>query len=323
LIKQHIFATLGTALLGASKRHFFPPLTSRNDGMRLFAITALLICMTNQSEGSTDVLKDDLGREWLLKEHPISIASTFLAGDEILSELVKGSSVRFIASSTLADNSEYSNIVDLAKLIPFRVGSSPEAIAKINPDLIFMASWNSPSLSNIVSKLKIKTFTLSSFNSIDDIERNILLMGKVLHLEDNARRMVVKMQQSMPIVPHLGKKILTYDPSGVTLGKKTIFDSLISRLGLSNVISEEGWPKTSPEWIARSGPDFIVSNGELDQFPTILALISKTPGWRELSPVKNRKIVLIPNRLLTSASQYIALTYNALSSSISKLEKSK
>lgn len=290
--------------------------------MKIFAVFTFALCMSAPCKASNDFLKDDLGRKWSLKEHPLKVASTFLAGDEILSELVKGSNVQFIACSTLADKGEYSNILEQAKLIPHRIGNNAEVIAKIKPDLVFMASWNSPQLSKMLSNLKIKTFTIGAFNSIDDIERNIQLMGSVLHLESNAKKMVLKMQQSMPQVPANGKKVLHFDPSGITLGKKTIFDSLITRLGFSNVTQEVGWPKISPEWIAQSHPDLIISSGEDSQFPTLLALISGTPGWKGLNPVKKKQIVLIPNRLLSSASQFISSAYSRFLEDFSKMERS-
>lgn len=278
--------------------------------MRSFPFLPLAIfCVTVQAQGETKI-KDGSGKDWFLDKKPKTVASSFLAGDEILIELVKNSKVKLVAISSVADDREYSNIVDFAKEVPNRIGANPESIAKIRPDLVFMASWNRPELSRTLSKLQIDTFTVSNFGSLEDIENNILVMGKVLDLEQRANQMVESMKQKMPKVANSNLSFITFDPSGVSLGQNTIFNSLLGRLGLVNVVKEAGWPKLSRESIARMQPDFVFTNGEsIDQDPTYL-LLNKTPGWKLLNAVKSKNIFLVPNRLLSCASQYVVSAYS-------------
>ena len=274
--------------------------------MRLaFAVLGIYSC----SAWARVTLKDRAGHDWPKSKPPAAVASSFLAGDEILMELVKDSKVKLVAISSIADDKEYSNIVDLAKEIPHRIGANPESIAKVRPDLVFLASWNRPELHKTLSKLGIKTFTISDFNSIEDIQGNILIMGQVLHLEEKARQMVDSMQRQMPQQKKRNQTFITFDVSQVSLGKKTIFDSLMLRLGLDNTVTETGWPKLSSESIALKHPDFVITSGETKDQSLAELLIKKTPGWAILEASKSGNILLIPNRLLNSASQFVSLAY--------------
>ena len=274
--------------------------------MRLaFAVLGIYSC----SAWARVTLKDRAGHDWPKSKPPAAVASSFLAGDEILMELVKDSKVKLVAISSIADDKEYSNIVDLAKEIPHRIGANPESIAKVRPDLVFLASWNRPELHKTLSKLGIKTFTISDFNSIEDIQGNILIMGQVLHLEEKARQMVDSMQRQMPQQKKRNQTFITFDVSQVSLGKKTIFDSLMLRLGLDNTVTETGWPKLSSESIALKHPDFVITSGETKDQSLAELLIKKTPGWAILEASKSGNILLIPNRLLNSASQFVGLAY--------------
>jgi len=275
-------------------------------GMRLaFAVLGLYSC----SAWARVTLKDRAGHDWPKSNPPATVASSFLAGDEILIELVKNSKVKLVAISSVADDKEYSNIVDLAKEIPHRIGANPESIAKVRPDLVFLASWNRPELPKTLSKLGIQTFTISDFNSLEDIQGNILIMGQVLHLEEKARQMVDSMQRQMPQQKKRNQTFITFDVSQVSLGKKTIFDSLMLRLGLDNTVTETGWPKLSSESIALKHPDFVITSGETKDQSLVELLIKKTPGWAILEASKSGNILLIPNRLLNSASQFVSLAY--------------
>ncbi len=271
------------------------------------ALSALGLC--SFSALAESMLKDGAGREWLSNRPPSTVASSFLAGDEILIELLKDTKVKLVAISSVADDKEYSNIVALAKEIPHRIGANPESIAKIRPDVVFLASWNRPELQKTLSKLGIHTFTISDFNSIEDIQANITLMGKVLHLEEKSRQMVERMQRQMPQQNKRGTTFITFDASGVSLGKKTILDSLMMRLGLENAVTETGWPKLSAESIALRRPDYIVSSGESTDQKSMELLIKKTPGWSILHALKAGNILMIPGRLLSSASQFVSLAY--------------
>ncbi len=284
-------------------------------GIRL-ALSALGLC--SFSALAESILKDGAGRDWPYSATPSTVASSFLAGDEILIELVKDTKVKLVAVSSVADDHEYSNIVGLAKQVPHRIGANPESIAKIRPDVVFLASWNRPELQKTLLKLGIHTFTISEFNSLEDIQANIILMGKVLHLEEKSRQMVTWMHQQMPQRAKRNSTFITFDASGVSLGKKTILDSLMNRLGLENAVTESGWPKLSAESIALRHPDYILTSGETRDRKSVELLIKKTPGWNLLNALKTGNVLLIPNRLLNSASQFVSLAYAHLDSLLNK-----
>jgi len=281
-------------------------------------LIALFVSSSAWSKNSD--LRDGLGRKWPLDYKPQKVASSFLAGDEILLEILKNSPDKIIATSTVSDDKMFSNITLKLKEIPHRIGNNPELIAKIKPDVVFVASWNRPDFLGSLSKLNIKTFTLSQFDSISDIEKNILLMGQVLHFEEDSILLVKKMQKDMPQLPPKNLKILRYDSSGFMIGRRTIFDSIIQRLGLRNAVEHNGWPKLSPEVIAKMNPDIIVVPGENSDKQIALENLRHSQGWKELAAVKEERVIMVPERLLSSASHYVIETYEAILAKITPLK---
>lgn len=266
--------------------------------------------------GSAEEIKDGFGSSWSLLNRPTKVASAFLSADEILLDLTQGTGIQLIATSTVAEDELFSNIAREIKNIPFRIGNNPEFLAKIKPDLVFLASWNRPEFINTLKKLGINTFVLSEFNSIKDIENNIQAMSKVLHLSDKGSEMITRMNQGMPQQDNKNLRVIKFDSSGFIMGKNTIFDSLLERLGLTNVVKEKGWPKLSPEALARLKPDMIIVAGLDDERPKALSNLQKTPGWQNLKVLSEERIIMIPEKLLSAASPHLLKTYEMLSKKV-------
>src|SRR4051794_12554739 len=121
----------------------------------------------------------------------IRIASCSLASDETLLDLAvkSGRPEELVAVSTLADDPRYSNVAGtLPKTLTGRCGAELESLLKLKPDLAILASYNKPELLQRLAATGVKTLTLGDFKSLDDIEANVLTVGKAAGFAAEALR---------------------------------------------------------------------------------------------------------------------------------------
>ena len=85
-------------------------------------------------------LRDAKGETLILPHEPQRIVSQTLGTDEILLAICP--TERVVALSNLAEDGNYSNIVEEARQIPNRTTQGPEQILQFKPDLIFVASYS-------------------------------------------------------------------------------------------------------------------------------------------------------------------------------------
>ncbi len=142
-----------------------------------------------------------------------------------------------------------------------------EKILQLNPDLVVASYGNGQQNVETMKNLGLKVIAFNP-KSIKDIERNILLLGKITGKEREAMEIVEFMEKKVnesrndfkikPRVMH----ILWHDPIWVS-GSNTFIDEIIKIAGGENVFSDlDGWKIVSKEDIISRNPDVIlISSG--------------------------------------------------------------
>jgi iron complex transport system substrate-binding protein len=142
-----------------------------------------------------------------------------------------------------------------------------EKVVSLNPDLVVASEGNGQ---QNVETLKNLGLTVVAFSpkSIDDIKKNVLLLGRITGEEENASKLVNFIDEKIassrneferkPKVVH----ILWHEPIWVS-GSGTFIDEIISIVGGENVFSDlKGWKAVSKEDIISKNPDIVlVSSG--------------------------------------------------------------
>jgi len=279
--------------------------------LRNILLSLLIACSVPLFGGE---LIDARGKKVEVLAPPVRIASSSLASDEILIELLKETNglKRLVAVSTLSDNPTYSNVTPVPKIIKKRIGKEIESIVMLKPDLIILAKYNRPEMLSILDKSKLRTFTLGAFDSLKDISANIVKLGKLIHAEKAAKKLKTSFERELNAIrsnrPKKSPLILSFFYGGTVAGKNTTFDSLVDVVGGKNIaaiLGITGWQKLSNEVIATLKPDYIVTPGEETNRSTILRTIRQMPGWAGLNAVKTGKVVIIPERELNSLSHHV------------------
>lgn len=275
-----------------------------NKFFQIFAALYLLIACTNGSSKSKDL--------------PQKIVSLTVASDEILYALLeeKGELNRIAALSSFSNDSKYSNIAEKSKKIKNKVGSQIESILQLKPDLIIAAKFTSPNLLTKLSQLKLNHLKLESFSNLGDIKKNINLIANATGTHSEATKLIESLETIKPIKFQKSPHVLNYNPSGYIMGQDTIITDLLKKMGIENVVKESGWPKITPEKISTLNPDYIIASGNVGDLDIVHKQLSAAPGWSSIPAVKYKKIILVPEKDLSSASHFIVNAYSLIKSSI-------
>jgi iron complex transport system substrate-binding protein len=206
---------------------------------------------------------DDFGYEVTLNEIPQRIVSLAPSNTEILFAIGAGDRVVGVT--------DYCNYPPEAMEKPKVGGYSTidiEKVIALNPDLVVAAYGNGAETVEILRNNGITVIALNPKN-LNDIMRDIELLGKVTGCEENASKLVRMMECTIeevkksvanvtdrPKVAH----ILWHDPIWIS-GNNTFVDELIRLAGGENAFSDmDGWKAVSIEDMLERNPDVIIVN---------------------------------------------------------------
>lgn len=253
-------------------------------------------------------IKDDMGDTVTLKHQPMRIVSGSEGTDEILVSLVPKSRIALV--TTLASNPEYSNVVPQVKGIPAWSGDDPEQALAVHPDLVLEAGYVSPKVVDQLHQAGVPmyTFSLNDFNSIFDIERNILTVGRLVGEPGKADALVASMRQGIAQIESAvqGQRkptVLDYGSYGFAAGRSTTVDDIIRDAGGVNVAHTlNGWQKITDEQIVKWNPDVIIDSSDDAAF---LKKLASDPALQSVTAVREHHLYAIDSADLSSVSQYV------------------
>lgn len=252
-------------------------------------------------------LKDDTGHVVTISKQPRRIASATEGTDEILTALVPKSEIVLVTS--YADEPEYSNVTSLVKGIP-TIGSNPSAeqVIAAKPDLVLLASYTNQNVVNQIEQANIPSYEFNDFNSIADIERNILVVGKLVGNRVGAAKVVQNMQSQIKAIETAvkGQKkvtVLNYSSYGYVAGSSTtVNDVIVDAGGINAAASINGWQQVSDEEIVKMNPDVIIDTTDDTGF---IQKIMTNPALKDVAAVKNHHVYSVNSADLTSVSQNV------------------
>ena len=257
-------------------------------------------------------LRDASGKTLVISSRPKRIVSQTLATDEILLAICEPE--RIVALSSLAEDPNYSNVVEEARRIAGRTTQGAEQILRLEPDLIFVASYSRAETVQLLKASHAPVFRFANFDSISEIKENIRTVGKAVGNESEADALIQKMDESLSAVRLLVPpsqtpfRIMSFGQGGYTAGTNTTFDEMVQAAGAKNVCAEngiDGIAKISVEKITDWQPDFIIAGANQGEFDTVRKNLLGNPVIAASRAGRAGQIIVIDNRRLLTVSQYV------------------
>jgi iron complex transport system substrate-binding protein len=264
---------------------------------------------------------DDAGNTVVLAAPPGRIVSQTLATDEILLSLVDKS--RLIAVTTFAVDSQISNVADLAADIPHRLTQNVETIISLRPDLVLVANWSDPAPVKQMRDAGVPVYLMASGVSVSSIEEKIENLAMMTGAQEKGQRIIARMEEQLRVVsekvsrlpPERRARVMDYATWGSAQGGGSSWDEIIRRAGLVNAVAglapdQWGQVPLSKEKILQIDPDILVLPGwvygDPDGASAFLSRFTRDPAFRGLAAVRNGRVFMMPEKLKSTTSQYVA-----------------
>jgi iron complex transport system substrate-binding protein len=150
-------------------------------------------------------------------------------------------------------------------------------------------TYTSPFTRALLRRLGYTVVELAPENSVEDIERNLLIVGAAIGQIERSDFAVATLRARVHAIesdrpPHRAAAVVVR-PGGFTVGAHSLADDLMNRAGVRNVAAEQGldrWGSLSMEALLRSDPDLIVLTGYRRAEPSLANTVLEHPALRRL-----------------------------------------
>ena len=264
---------------------------------------------SNLNINNTLIVEDDFGYKIVIKGVPSRIVSLAPSNTEILFALGLGDKIVGVT--------DYCNYPPQA-LNKTKIGGystiNIERVIALKPDLVVAAYGNGRETVETLRKFNITVVALNPKN-VKDIERDILLLGKITGTEDNATKLVRWMEEKIEYIKKKvkGRKkvsvahILWHDPIWVS-GKNTFIDEVISIAGGYNVFDFEGWKIVSIEDLIEKNPEVIIvssGSGMGGKRDVVYEWVVSDERLKGIDAVKNNRVYVVNADIISRPSYRI------------------
>lgn len=257
-------------------------------------------------------VKDSKGKEVVIDKEPKRIISVAPSITEIVYALGKGD---LLVGRT--DYDDYPEKVKSVESIGSLTDPNVEKIIELKPDVVIASTHFKDDVAKKLGDLGIKIVVFYNAKDFNGAYESIDTLGQILNAQDSAKSLVASMKKKIEAVEEKvkGKEapkvyyVVGFGKDGdYTATGDTFIAQMIGMAGGKNIAKDaSGW-KYSLEKIIENDPEYIVISknfGMKDQF-------IGTAGYKELSAVKNNKVIEIDDNLLNRQGPRLAEGVEAL-----------
>jgi iron complex transport system substrate-binding protein len=293
--------------------------------LTVIMMVTLAACTSNSKEVSSSKIqkedsatkypytaKDSKGKEVVIEKEPKRIISVAPSVTELIYALGKGDE---LVGRT--DYDDYPEQVKSVQSIGSLTDPNVEKIIELKPDVVVASTHFKDDVAKKLEDLGIKVVVLYNAKDFNGAYDSINTLGQIINAQDNTKNLVASMKKKIEDVKEKvkGKEtpktyyVVGFGKDGdYTATGDTFIGQMIEMAGGNNIAKDgAGW-KYSLEKIIENGPEYIVISknfGMKDQFIT-------TAGYKELSAVKNNKVIEIDDNLLNRQGPRLADGVEAL-----------
>jgi iron complex transport system substrate-binding protein len=202
-----------------------------------------------------------------------------------------------------------------------------EALAGLNPDIIFVSGMSSANGDNPYKQLielGICVVTIPSSTSIEGVKEDDLFIADCLKIHEAGVAMNEEMQAIINQIATIGatiedKKTVMFEISSLpyiySFGSNTFLNEMIEIIGATNVFEDqESWISVTEEAAISENPDIILTNVNYieDSVGEILARV----GWEEMAAIKNKSVFYIDNGTSSLSNHHIVDAFKEMAKAI-------
>lgn len=243
-------------------------------------------------------LKDSNGNEVVIEKEPERIISVAPSITELVYGLGEGD--KLVGRTDYCDYpAEAANVESIGSLTDPNI----EKIIELKPDVVIASTHFKDDVAKKLQDLGIKIIVLYDANEFEGAYNSISTLGEILNAQDKAKDIVNTIKKDVESVKAAveGKEaptvyyVVGFGKAGdYTATGDTFIGQMIEMAGGNNIAKDAtGW-KYSLENIIENDPEYIIVSKNYD----VKAQFISTDGYKELSAVKNNKVIEMDDNLL-------------------------
>jgi len=193
---------------------------------------------------------------------------------------------------------------------------SIEKIVSLRPDLVLSRGEIQRAVITALQQIGIAVVALEP-KDFDEVYDAMILLGRLTDRQQQAEQVVTAMRRQVARVRHLVTGIpkvqrarvfyKAYDEPLIAAGPSTFIGHLIEMAGGINIFADvnESYPQVSAEEVLRRDPTVILGPAGNGVKVAVISPLQR-PGWRHLSAVKNRRLYLLDDDLVSRPGPRLA-----------------
>jgi len=207
----------------------------------------------------------------------------------------------------------------LPENLPTYGTNDAEIVIGHRPDLVLTTYYSDENFLHQLHRAAVPSVRLGFFGDLEQIEEQILLIGRLIGEERSARRLTDTMAEKIKAIQAYAERrrgerpltVLYYDNMGYVAGRHSTFDAMCRLLGVTNVAATNGidyFKQVDYETLLQWNPDMIIVPAE----STFDEQLYDSKVLASACAIRQRNIRKIPSVYLLSASQYLVASTNYL-----------
>lgn len=205
------------------------------------------------------------------------------------------------ADDMIVGRTDYCNYPEAASSIE-SIGtySSPnmELIIEKNPKYVIASDFIDENIKNQLEAVGTTVYVVNA-SSVEEIENEIIKIGDMLDLSDNAKKVVNDMKREAEQVAQVRDaatvtKTVFFDlGSFYSVGNDTFLGNVLDDIGVTNIAADSGesWPQLSVEAIVEANPDIYISSY------TSADDLRNTSGLNTLDCMQESNLIILDSEL--------------------------
>jgi iron complex transport system substrate-binding protein len=251
------------------------------------------------------------------------VVSQYWSIDEFVYSILPPQDVVAVSQSAYLE--EISNAYQSVQQFKPVIATDVERVVALDPDLMLVSREGRADYTSLARSSGVPVYRMdTSFETLDQIEQNIRLVGYLTGQDESAAREASRFHAA------IGKAV-SMKPAGSgkprilglggpnSYGRKTLFQDIVAKLGGINVGAENGlvgYDSVNFEQIVRWDPEWIIAGAKTGSTKQVLANLMSDPAISLTQAARNGHIVVLDNRVFLPMSPYTSILVQAIAEAV-------
>ncbi len=200
-----------------------------------------------------------------------------------------------------------------------------EEVLQHRPDLVFADATNSPLAVTMLERQGVRVVTVPVADTFAGTRANIRQVAAALGVPGKGEALVAAFDRDLAATRDAlaarHYRALVYGANGFSAGVPSLFDDVLTHLGLINIagrLGQSGWVSMSVEDVIRADPELLILGEYRPEAPSMANMVLEHPALSSLR--HGRPVVRVPTSLWNCGTPMLAKAARVLAEQVARAE---